>query len=150
MSLSRRSLSILSAIRRARTAPRKLTSTIRAAEPWKYPKSLHQGKNEKNGIAEAIPFLSCLTMFSYREAPLGWCFLFGMSRAGLNSLPRPARSALNQEVRQGSCEWLCHSWDAGSESSLVARSKKKHHPSGWCFLFGAGDFAAQNRSPAGG
>ena len=46
MSLSRRSLSILSAIRRARTAPRKLTSTIRAAEPWKYPKSLHQGENE--------------------------------------------------------------------------------------------------------
>ena len=59
-----------------------------------------------------------------------------MPRAALNSLPRPARSALNQEVRQGSCEWLCHSWDAGSESSLVARSKKKHHPSGWCFLFG--------------
>ena len=46
-------------------------------------------------------------------------FLFGMPRAGWNSLPRPARSALNQEVRQGSCEWLCHSWDAGSESSLV-------------------------------
>ena len=42
-----------------------------------------------------------------------------MPRAGLNSLPRPARSALNQEVRQGSCEWLRHSWDAGSESSLV-------------------------------
>lgn len=39
-------------------------------EPWKYPKSLHQGKNEKNGIAEAIPFLSCPTMFSYRETPL--------------------------------------------------------------------------------
>ena len=37
----------------------------------------------------------------------------------MNSLPRPARSALDQEVRQGSCEWLCHSWDAGSESSLV-------------------------------
>ena len=71
-----------------------------------------------------------------KHHPSGWCFLFGMPRAGLNSLPRPARSALNQEVRQGSCEWLCHSWDAGSESSLVARSKKKHHPSGWCFLFG--------------
>ena len=76
MSLSRRSLSMLPAIRRARTAPRKLTSTIRALEPWKYPKSLHQGKNEKNGIAEAIPFLSCPTMFSYREAPFRvWCFL---------------------------------------------------------------------------
>ena len=57
-----------------------------------------------------------------------------MPRAGLNSLPRPARSALNQEVRQGSCEWLCHSWDAGSESSLVARSKKERHPHG-CLSF---------------
>ena len=54
-----------------------------------------------------------------KHHPSGWCFLFGMSRAGANTLPRPARSALNQEVRQGSCEWLCHSWDAGSESSLV-------------------------------
>ncbi|MCI6677613.1 MAG: hypothetical protein MSF41_00250 [Oscillibacter sp.] len=26
---------------------------------------------------------------------------------------------MNQEARQDSCEWLCHSWDAGSESSLV-------------------------------
>ena len=43
-------------------------------EPWKYRKLLHQGKNEKNGIAEAIPFLSCPTMFSYREAPFGNCF----------------------------------------------------------------------------
>ena len=57
-----------------------------------------------------------------------------MPRAGLNLLPRPARSALNQEVRQGSCEWLCHSWDAGSESSLVARSKKERHPHG-CLSF---------------
>ena len=75
MSLSRRSLSMPPAIQRARTAPRKLTSTIRALEPWKYPKSLHQGKNEKNGIAEAIPFLSCPTMFSYREAPFVIPFL---------------------------------------------------------------------------
>ena len=74
MSLSKRSLSMLPAIQRVRTAPRKLTSTIRALEPWKYPKSLHQGKNEKNGIAEAIPFLSCLTMFSYREAPFSTFF----------------------------------------------------------------------------
>ena len=49
---------------------------------------------------------------------MGYSF-WNVPRAGLNSLPRPARSALNQEVRQGSCEWLCHSWDAGSESSLV-------------------------------
>ena len=69
-----------------------------------------------------------------KHHPSGWCFLFGMSRAGLNLLPRPARSALNQEVRQGSCEWLCHSWDAGSESSLVARSKKERHPHG-CLSF---------------
>ena len=74
MSLSRRSLSMPPAIQRARTAPRKLTSTIRALEPWKYRKLLHQGKNEKNGIAEAIPFLSCPTMFSYREAPFGLFF----------------------------------------------------------------------------
>ena len=38
-----------------------------------------------------------------KHHPSGWCFLFGMSRADANSLPRPARSALNQEVRQGSC-----------------------------------------------
>ena len=69
-----------------------------------------------------------------KHHPSGWCFLFEMPRAGLNLLPRPARSALNQEVRQGSCEWLCHSWDAGSESSLVARSKKERHPHG-CLSF---------------
>src|SRR5699024_2952710 len=77
MSLSRRLLSMLPAIRRARTALRKLTSTIRALELWKYPKSLHQGKNEKNGIAEAIPFLSCPTMFSYREAPFALPLFLG-------------------------------------------------------------------------
>ena len=80
MSLSRRSLSMPPAIQRARTAPRKLTSTIRALEPWKYPKSLHQGKNEKNGIAEAIPFLSCPTMFSYREAPFAAPSSFSLPR----------------------------------------------------------------------
>jgi len=62
-------------------------------------------------------------------------FLFGIwQRAGLNSLPRPARSASNPEVRQGSHEWLCHSRDAGSESSLVARTKKERHPHG-CLSF---------------
>ena len=35
---------------------------------------------------------------------------------------REAHYALNQEVRQGSCEWLCHSWDAGSESRHVMRT----------------------------
>ena len=79
---------------------------------------------------------------------------FGMLRAGLNSLPRPARSALNQEVRQGSCEWLRHSWDAGSESSLVTffafavcgdadnkssgQSQRNTIPIGWCFFAFAG------------
>ena len=62
-------------------------------------------------------------------------FLFGIwQRAGLNSLPRPARSASNPEVRQSSHEWLCHSRDAGSESSLVARSKKERHLHG-CLSF---------------
>ena len=56
------------------------------SEPWKYPKSLHQGKNEKNGIAEAIPFLSCPTMFSYREAPFGRLLL--MSLLLLRPTPR--------------------------------------------------------------
>ena len=71
-----------------------------------------------------------------KHHPSGWCFLFGMPRAGLNSLPRPARSALNQEVRQGSCEWLCHSWDAGKRvraSSILlcrARKIKKNRPLG--------------------
>ena len=32
--------------------------------------------------------------------PKGWGFVFGKPRAGLNSLPRPARSASNSEVRQ--------------------------------------------------
>ena len=46
-------------------------------------------------------------------------------RAGWKSLPRPARSASNPEVRQGSCEWRqpfvgCRE----ASSSLVARSKK--------------------------
>ena len=61
-------------------------------------------------------------------------FLFGMSRAGANTLPRPARSALNQEVRQGSCEWLCHSWDAGSESRHVMRTSP-HGRESICLLW---------------
>ena len=32
---------------------------------------------------------------------IGWCFLFGMPRAGWNSLPRPARSASNRSVGDG-------------------------------------------------
>ena len=52
-----------------------------------------------------------------------------------NSLPRPARSASNQEVRQGSCEWRqpfvgCRV----ASSSLVARSKNTTLPGGVFFV----------------
>ena len=51
-------------------------------------------------------------------------FFLECAAAPKNSLPRPARSASNQEVRQGSCEWRqpfvgCRE----ASSSLVARSK---------------------------
>ena len=51
-------------------------------------------------------------------------FFLECAAAPENSLPRPARSASNQEVRQGSCEWRqpfvgCRE----ASSSLVARSK---------------------------
>ena len=36
-----------------------------------------------------------------KHHPPGWCFLFGMPRAGWNTLPRPARSASNPEVKAG-------------------------------------------------
>ena len=36
-----------------------------------------------------------------KHHPSGWCFLFGMPRAGWNSLPRPARSAANRSVGDG-------------------------------------------------
>ena len=60
-----------------------------------------------------------------KSHPSGWDFLFlECAAAPENSLPRPARSASNQEVRQGSCEWQqpfagCRE----ASSSLVARSK---------------------------
>ena len=70
-------------------------------------------------------------MFSYGNALKGWGFVFGMPRAGLNSLPRPARSASNSEVRQGSCEWLCHSRDAGKRVRASSPAPKKYdHPLG--------------------
>ena len=58
-------------------------------------------------------------------------FFLECAAAPENSLPRPARSASNQEVRQGSCEWRqpfvgCRE----ASSSLVARSIN-HHPFGW-------------------
>ena len=53
----------------------------------------------------------------------------------MNPLPRPARSASNQEVRQGSCEWRqpfvgCRE----ASSSLVARSKTPSCWMGFSFL----------------
>ena len=102
----------------------------------------------------AGPPASLVARSKKKHHPNRVVFLFGMLRAGPNSLPRPARSALNQEVRQGSCEWLRHSWDAGSESSLVTffafavcgdadnkssgQSKRNTIPIGWCFFAFAG------------
>ena len=102
----------------------------------------------------AGPPASLVARSKMKHHPNRVVFLFGMLRAGPNSLPRPARSALNQEVRQGSCEWLRHSWDAGSESSLVTffafavcgdadnkssgQSKRNTIPIGWCFFAFAG------------
>ena len=62
-----------------------------------------------------------------------------------NSLPRPARSASNQEVRQGSCEWRqpfvgCRE----ASSSLVARSKKERHPTGCLSFLGNESGEARN------
>ena len=93
MSLSRRSLSMLPAIRRARTAPRKLTSTIRALEPWKYPKSLHQGKNEKNGIAEAIPFSLAPRCFLIGRHLPASPFFYATKQPGGNKTHRPPDTA---------------------------------------------------------
>ena len=66
-----------------------------------------------------------------------------MPRAGWNTLPRPARSASNPEVKAGLLRMaLPFVGCREASSSLVyfaaqsAKNKKKHHPSGWCFLFG--------------
>ena len=69
-------------------------------------------------------------------------FFLECAAAPENSLPRPARSASNQEVRQGSCEWRqpfvgCRE----ASSSLVARSKNTTL-SGGVFL------CAPRRSPS--
>ena len=73
---------------------------------------------------------------SQKETPsFRMVFLFGIwQRAGLNSLPRPARSALNQEVRQGSREWLCHSWDAGKRVRASSPAPK-NKTTLWVVLF---------------
>ena len=69
---------------------------------------------------------SSLVARSKKNTPsdrMGYSF-WKCAAATENSLPRPARSASNQEVRQGSCEWRqpfvgCRE----ASSSLVARSK---------------------------
>ena len=80
-----------------------------------------------------IPFLAdnrkCCIFFvnaKQKEYPIrqDGVFFLECAAAPENSLPRPARSASNQEVRQGSCEWRqpfvgCRE----ASSSLVARSK---------------------------
>ena len=79
-------------------------------------------------------------------------FLFGMPRAGWNSLPRPARSASNRSVGDGvpdvpsarrcragnefprrfaprsKCPWGTPRNDRGGVSTRC------HHPTGWCFF----------------
>ena len=63
-----------------------------------------------------------------KETPPRVVFFWKCTAAPVNPLPRPARSASNQEVRQGSCEWRqpfvgCRE----ASSSLVARSKTPPH-----------------------
>ena len=78
--------------------------------------------------------------------PTGWGISFWKCAAAPeNSLPRPARSASNQEVRQGSCEWRqpfvgCRE----ASSSLVARSKKERHPTGCLSFLGNESGEARN------
>ena len=72
-------------------------------------KSRGKGRAPANGSAirgmpvasRASPVLLRRARKTKKHHPSGWCFLFGMSRAGLNSLPRPARSASNPEVKAG-------------------------------------------------
>lgn len=138
MSLSRRSLSMPPAIQRARTAPRKLTSTIRALEPWKYRKLLHQGKNEKNGIAEAIPFLSCPTMFSYREAPLRTSFIVLLLPTGCWGIVRRQWRAIGWcRAMNTSLPWPMRSfrscWRKWAARSVRRCARQQLGPSRWVF-----------------
>ena len=73
------------------------------------------------------------------------CSFWKCAAAPESSLPRPARSASNQEVRQGSCEWRqpfvgCRE----ASSSLVARSKKERHPTGCLSFLGNESGEARN------
>ncbi len=63
-----------------------------------------------------------------KHHPTGWCFFAFAGRAEARTghersernMPGACFGArVRVAVRQGSCEWLRHSWDAGSESSLV-------------------------------
>ena len=80
-------------------------------------------------------------------------FLFGMPRAGWNSLPRPARSAANRSVGDGVPDVpsarQCRAgngfprrfaprskcpWGTPRNDRSVGLSTRCHHPTGWCFF----------------
>ena len=88
-----------------------------------------------------------------KHHPSGWCFLFEMPRAGLNSLPRPARSASNRSVGDGVPDVpsarRCRAgngfprrfaprskcpWGTPRNDRSVGLSTRCHHPTGWCFF----------------
>ena len=76
---------------------------------------------------------SSLVARSKKNTPsdrMGYSF-WNVPRAGWNSLPRPARSASNPEVKAGLLRMaLPFVGCREASSSLVARSKKKNHPLG--------------------
>ena len=62
-----------------------------------------------------------------KHHPSGWCFFLVKSGRGSKGHERSEKNMpvacfgarVRVAARLGSCEWLRHSWDAGSESSLV-------------------------------
>ena len=68
-----------------------------------------------------------------KHHPSGWCF-FCIYRPGRGS----NRARAKREKHAGGMFWCPRACGgpAGPPASLVARSKKKHHPEGWCFFFG--------------
>ena len=67
-------------------------------------------------------------------------FLFGMPRAGWNSLPRPARSASNPEVKAGLLRMAlpfvgCREASSSLVYFAAQSAKAKEKPAfGWCFF----------------
>ena len=111
----------------------------------------------------AGPPASLVARSKKKHHPEGWCFFAFTGRAEARTghersernMPGACFSArVRVAVRQGSCEWLRHSWDAGSESSLVTffafavcgdadnkssgQSQRNTIPIGWCFFAFAG------------